>query len=174
MKKLFLLVSVFSIVFFTSCGKDDGVSLTNEIKYDGTVFVGENGLISNVGVETNTPDHYNYEFGISDGTLQLSSSGNFQFQTSSDFVLIFGASSLGTTKFNTGVFEFRSSSSASPDSNFFFGATFIDIGNNAQLSVNGGTITISGTSPNYSVVLDLTLTGGKKLEGAFIGTFEIQ
>jgi hypothetical protein len=175
MKNILLLLSIISIIGLSSCGKDEeGVTLTNELNFDGTILVGKNGLISDIGVETKTPNHYTYEFGISDGTLQLSSTGNFQFQTSSDFVLTFGASSLGTSKFNNGVFEFRSAASAVPNSNFFFDATFIDIDKNSQLSVTGGTVTISGTSPAYTVAVDLTLLGGKKVTGAFIGTFEIK
>lgn len=175
MKNFLFTLSIISIFALTSCGKDEGgVTLTNELNFDGTVLVGENGLISDIGVETKTPDHYTYEFGISDGALQLSSTGNFQFQTNADFALVFGASSLGTSQFNTGVFPFRSAASSVPNSNFFFDGTFIDINNNSQLSVTGGTVTISGSSPNYQVAVDLSLNGGKKVTGAFIGTFKIQ
>jgi hypothetical protein len=43
------------------------------------------------------------------------------------------------------------------------------------LEITGGTIKVSGTSPNFSTEYDLTLEGGKTVKGSFAGKFnEVQ
>ena len=190
MKKLPLFIAVFFMMFLLSCGEDDTVNqdddqeemeeeeeedVTNEIVFDGTTLIGTDGLIIDVGVESNiAPNHYTRKFAISDKALSVNSSGGFSFRTNAKFALVLGASSLGTNGFNTGDFQFRPSAGSVPDANFFFSSTFVDLDGVGQIAVNGGTISISGTSPDYTVKLDLTLNGGKTVEGAFVGTFDIE
>lgn len=174
MKKILILLSIVSLAVVSSCGSDDEVTdqlMVNELFFDGTSLVGENGISVDNGP---SGDHYEHAFAISDGDINYNqSSGSFQFLTSSKFILSFGAASLGNSQFSAGVFEFRPLASSVPDTNYFFDATFIDIDNSSTLSVTSGTLTVSGESPNWSLGLDLTLTGGKKVTGAFIGTFEV-
>lgn len=172
MKKLLFLLSITSIIVLSSCGSDDSTALVNELFFDGTSLMGENGIAVDVG---SSDQHYEFDFGISDGDLAYnSSSGSFQFSTSSSFVVTFGAASFGSNQFNTGTFEFRSVIDDVPENSYFFSGTFIDIENSMTLSVTDGTITISGSSPDYALEFDLILTGGKTLTGAFVGTFELE
>lgn len=172
MKNFIFFLSILAISLISSCGSDDAEDIINELLFDGTTLVGENGIAVDLG---DSESHYEFSFAISDGDINYTaSSGSFQFSTSSKFFLSFGAASLGTDQFGTGTFQFRSSVDATPDDNFFFSGTFIDIENSSTLSVTDGTITISGTSPNFTLQFDLTLTGGKKLTGAFVGTFELE
>ncbi|MFK7953346.1 MAG: hypothetical protein AB8B73_10915 [Ekhidna sp.] len=185
MKKLPLFIAVFFMITFLSCGEDDTVmqddeqeemeeeDVTNEIIFDGTTFVGTDGLLIDVGVESNiAPGHYTRKFAISDKAISVSSSGGFSIRTNAEFALLFGASSLGTDGFKTGEFQFRPTAGSVPDANFFFSGIFKS--GSSQIAVNGGTISISGTSPDYTVKLDLTLNGGKTVKGAFVGTFDIE
>jgi hypothetical protein len=183
MKNILLLLSIIFTFSMTSCGSDDSTTtpdeeelkLTNEFNFNGIVLVGENGLIKDVGVESKAPDHYTYIIGISDGAIQISSTtGNHQYLTSSSFSLTFGASAFSTSGFKTGTYTYRAAASSLPDDNFVFDGTFKDYDNSQTLSMTGGKVTISGTSPSYSISTDLTFTGGRKLTGAFIGTFEIK
>ena len=63
--------------------------------------------------------------------------------------------------------------------NFFSGSFLLDENNDKQLDdsdeidVNGGTVTITGTQPNYTVIFDLTLENGKTVKGNYSGTFEM-
>lgn len=145
----------------------------NEIIFDGTSYEGTDGLLVDVGVEANiAPDHYTRKFAIANGAVSYESTGNFSISTSASFALIFGASSLGTGEFKTGEFQFRPSAGSVPDANFFFSGMFK--ANGVWTSINGGTMTISGTSPDYTVELDITLNGGKTVTGAFVGTFDVE
>ncbi len=170
-KNLLCLLSISTIVLLSSCGSDDTEDIINEILFDGETLVGENGIVVDLG---DSEDHYEVTFAISDGDINyISSSGSFQFSTSADFYLLFGAASLGTDQFNTGTFQFRTVVDAVPDDNFFFSGSFKE-GGSPAINVTEGTITISGSSPNYTLQFDLTLTGDKKLTGAFVGTFELE
>lgn len=172
MKKILLILSVTSIALFSSCGSDDTTEeIINEIIFDGTTLVGQNGIAVDVGTNEN---HYEFNFAISDGNIIYnSSSSSFQYSNSSEFIYSFGAAALGN-QFRTGIFEFRDVIDATPNGNFFFSGTFVDITNSDQFSVTDGTITISGTSPDYTLEFDLTLTGSRAMTGAFVGTFEIE
>ncbi len=172
MKDLLSFVLILVIGVFSSCGSDDTEEIINEILFDGKTLVGENGVAVDVGSSEN---HYEFTFAISDGDINhVSGSGSIQFSTSAEFYLLFGAASLGTNQFNTGTFQFKSVIDAVPDDNFFFSGSFKEGGNSQTLNVTDGTITISGTSPNYTLQFDLTLTGDKKLTGAFVGTFTLE
>lgn len=171
MKKAILSLSVAAILLTSSCGSDDSTAaVVNELLFDGTSLEGASGIVVDIGA---TDDHYTQLFAISDGDMNYNgSTGSFQFQTSSKFFLSLGAASLGNSQFSTGTFEYRQLASSVPDVSHFYSGTFVDIDNSQTLSVTGGTITISGSSPNYTLQFDLTLTGGKKLTGAYVGTFE--
>ncbi len=173
MKNFVLFLSIISVGLISSCGNDDDTEdIINEIIFDGTTLVGENGIAVDIG---DSETHYEFNFAISDGDINyVASSESFQFSTSASFYFLFGAASLGTDQFKTGTFQFKSVIDAVPDDNFFFSTTFKEGGNSPTLSVTDGTITISGSSPNYTIQFDLTLTGGRSLTGAFVGTFEVK
>ncbi len=172
MKTLLTFFFTFFLIAISSCGSDDSTEMVvNELFFDGTSFIGGNAIAVDVG---RAEDHYEFSFAISDGDINYnSSSGSFQFSTSSQFFLSFGAAASGD-QFSTGEFEFRSVIDQAPDGNFFFSGTFVDIENSSTLSATGGTVTITGTSPNYTMVFDVTFTGGRNLTGAFVGTFELE
>lgn len=173
MKKIFLTLSIASLLIFSSCGNDDSTQdIINELFFDGTSLVGEEGIAVDRGQEEN---HYELSFAISDGNINYNaSSGGFQFSTSSKFIFSFGARSLGSSQFSAGTFEFRSVIDAVPDANYFFSGVLVDIDNSNTHSVTDGTITISGSSPDYTLQFDVTFTDGKTLTGAFVGTFELE
>lgn len=164
----------FEIIELDFDEEEEEEEVENGIIFDGTTYVGTDGLLVDVGVEADiAPNHYTRKFAISDKVLSYnSSSGNFSVRTDASFALVFGASSLGTDEFKTGEFQFRPSAGSVPDDNFFFSAMFK--ANGTWTSVNGGTMKISGTSPDYTVELDITLNGGEEVTGAFVGTFDVE
>ena len=173
MKNIFLTLSIASFLVFSSCGSDDSTQdIINELFFDGTSLVGMEGIAVDRGEDE---DHYEFAFAISDGSMNYNaSSGGFQFSTSSQFIFSFGAASLGSSQFSTGTFEFRSVIDAAPDGNYFFSGAFVDIENSSTHLVTNGTITISGSSPDYTLQFDVTFADGKTLTGAFVGTFELE
>ncbi|MEM9338276.1 MAG: hypothetical protein AAGA66_06070 [Bacteroidota bacterium] len=168
---LLLLASLFVL---SSCGNDDDATppnVPNEIVVGTQSFTGTEGLIIDIG---SLGTHYQYTIGISDATLNTSSAGGFLFSTTASFVVSFGAASFGPNQFQTGTFSFLSVIDTVPLDNYFFSGTFTNVDTGASSVMEGGTVTISGASPDFTMVFDVTLRNGEKITGAYVGSFQIQ
>ncbi len=176
LKNYTLLTLLLGLLVLSSCGDDDDddtqQDVVNELTVGGQAFTGTDGLIIDIG---SIVTHYQYTIGISDASLDVSSSGNgFRFSTSSSFLISFGAASFEPDAFQTGEFSYLSSIDTVPLDNYFFSGTFTNVDTGTTLNITGGTITISGTSPNFTVQFDVDLQGGEKITGAYVGAFDIQ
>jgi hypothetical protein len=180
MKKIVFPLSILILFSIASCKKDGEsipikeekkeIILTHEFNLDGTVLIGQNGAISDFGLSKDSL-YYNYFFGISDAKVFLNNNGSLGFLSTSKFWISFLTESYGSS-FSTGEYPFISDISSIPLKKFIKHISVVNKGK--RLPVTGGTITILGGYPTYTIVADLTLEGGKKFTGDFTGKFDIK
>ncbi|MEQ8627545.1 hypothetical protein [Ekhidna sp.] len=164
MKQLLLSISILSIIIITSCGSDDGVSVNNQITVGDQTFDIANGGFIDFGETEGITEG---AFALSDANISISSS-SFSISTSSDIRIIFSLASLGSGGLASG--DYSEGDVLSPDAGKVFFIQLIKAGENTY-SVTGGTIKLSGSSPNFTISFDLSLDGGDKLTGGFKGEF---
>ena len=165
------LFLIFSLALF-SCKNDDAdPQPINEISYGNDVYNATHGLILDYGEQAGT--HYNYDFYVSDG--KITTNGNLlNVDESVSYYVYADFKSLGTTRFSPGTYAF-SRVRQFVDKDIFVSPTLL-IRNGQAFEAfpgTGGTITISGADPNYTITYDLIFTD-KLLSGSYSGTFDIQ
>ena len=171
MRKAILLLSTVAFIFLVSCSKDDPAPIVNEVTFDGEVYTTSGGLILDSGTQGGT--HYNYNFYVTDGEISLN--GNtLEISASTNFYVYASLVSVGPDSFTPGNFEYTTSFQLI-DKNIFVAPVIYVRGESGFDSTlgTGGTITVSGSGPNYTVTYDITF-GSKILKGTYSGTFDIQ
>jgi hypothetical protein len=164
MKKFFIL-SFVALSFITSCGKDDGeIAVNNQITIGDNTYDVTNGAFIDLGEAEGLSEG---AFAIADANITASSS-SFSVGTSSTIRVIFNLASLGSGGLKPGTYSEGDVLGADAGSVFFITQIRAD---GTTYSVDGGTIKLSGTSPNYTLIFDLNLDGGSSLTGGFSGTF---
>ena len=176
-------------ILLTSCSDDtdnavDPASVQNEVRYNSTRYALQNGLLNNYG---ETANHFNIDFSVSDGAFTpfLANTGNgflITLWSVSDATVEIAAElySPGTDGFRPGTFEYTSLSEQEVDSRslvgqYFFNEAYvavdlnndIDLSEDEEIRVTGGTIRVSGTYPRYMLVYDLALANGATLRGSY-------
>ncbi len=167
MKKILLLLSVFTLIIFTSCGDDDGdsgVTVNNEITIGSSTYEITNGGFVDLGESEGTSQGV---FGIADANISISGS-QLSISTSTTIRVVVQLISVGTGGGQSG--EYELGDVLRPDAGKVFFVTQI-LADGEVLSVDSGTVTLSGSSPNFTLQYDLNLDGGDKLTGGFKGEF---
>jgi len=177
----------------TSCSlfekKDDPKPAKSEVEYNGSNYNLDQGLIVDLGAANlygNDDTHYDYDFYVSDGDIE--DNGDEVEEIQGSFGIFTECYSLGDSEFKTGTFTFvdASNDGSLSDSqrqtkyknkSVFASSVYIDANGNGILSdevpirANGGTVKVSGSSPNFTIEYDLTLANGKTLKGRRTGSF---
>lgn len=177
LQALMLLCGLFMI----SCSEDNpeddiNPSVTNAVLYDGTTYQINRGLIEDYGPDNS---HYNYDMILTDGTIGDNDVDN------ETFIFYLELFSAETSGFKTGTFTYvyeEELSEMEAGKSYFTSnsSLYIDVNNDGivndddeEISVTGGTLTISGSGANYTLVYDLTLENGKTLKGGYEGSFTV-
>lgn len=183
MKKLsiLLLVSIFSL---SSCSSDDN----NNNSSSNLNIDGQNFTITDAKATDNYRFYYDthseFEFSFADGPITVSAEPDsyYGFETeNASLSMSLAMSSLGNT-FQNGVYQFDENFDINPPSFSFFDSFTIYVdGNNDNdffdaadkiFYAVGGTVTVSGTAPNYTLVFDVTLNNGDDFQYTYNGGFD--
>lgn len=194
MKSLYpLALCAFALLSSCSEDADDPINPTaapNQVSYNATKYSLQNGLLNNYG---ETDNHYNIDFSVSDGLFIpiLNDLGNGFLTTiwlTSEATIEVAAElyAPGTDGFRTGTFEYTSLPESEVDDvrlvgQYFFNEAYVAIDTNGdveldedeEIRVIGGTIQVSGTYPRYTLVYDLALANGATLRGSYQDEFVV-
>ena len=112
-----------------------------------------------------TSEAYEASFALSDATLTPRES-SFSFSTSASIVIVFNLFSPGNTLASG---TYTKGDEISPSGSVFLDGV-VQVNGNAS-SITGGTIQFSGSAPNFTVQLDVSLSSGEQLSGGYSGTY---
>ena len=199
MKKNFYFTkwSAFAIMLgflATSCDPKDKDKTpepeTNQIQYNGTKYTLEKSLMIDYGALSlygSQDTHFNHDFYIADGNIDYQN-GQVQ-EIAGAFAVFSELVSAGTTKFNTGTFNYVDNNNDGSlnesqleakyknKSVFADAKVYIDTNGNRILSdetplkTTGGSIKVSGSGNTYTLEYNLILENGKTLKGSNSSSF---
>ena len=199
MKKNFSFTkwSAFAIILgflATSCDPKDKDKTpepeTNQIQYNGTKYTLEKSLMIDYGALSlygSQDTHFNHDFYIADGNIDYQN-GQVQ-EIAGAFAVFSELVSAGTTKFNTGTFNYVDNNNDGSlnesqleakyknKSVFADAKVYIDTNGNRILSdetplkATGGSIKVSGSGNTYTLEYNLILENGKTLKGSNSSSF---
>lgn len=181
MRKISLLLFV-AIISLSSCSSDSGGSSS------GATVNGHRFTITDAKATDNYHFYYTthseFEFALSDGTIDVTAipQSVYGFETQNASINIsLSASSLGNT-FQNGTYQFDENMESEPPAFSFFDDLTIYIDGNGDhdfydpqdtiLDAVSGTVTFSGTSPNFTVVFDVILSNGEHFQYTYNGGFD--
>ena len=170
MKKILFSLSILSILFITSCGKDDGgiaIGLSGSITYEGESISMTDGLFGEISQD----GQYAATFFLSDAPLSYDESDdNTSFE--GDILISLIIASTGDS-FQAGSYpvEFTSSKGV-----IAIVATIAGSGDQQTVVTNtatGGSVNITGSGNSYNLTFNLDFENDIKLTGNATGGFEI-
>jgi hypothetical protein len=172
MKKLLYLACLLGLISTGGC-KKEAEEPANVATLNGQSYALKKGLVLDYG--TFEDSHYNFDFFITDDAeLSIDSE-----QVNGKILIYLELFSAGDTGFKAGTFNYNSSSDI--DGQFFFryADVSVDINNDGILDLEeglmeviGGRVTVSGTSPDFTINYELSLPHNKTLKGRYSGTYE--
>ena len=184
MKKIsfFLFATIFSL---SSCSSDDNSTPSSSTDL---IVNGDNFNITDAKATDNYHFYYEthseFSFSFADGPITVSAEPNsyYGFETENASIAIsLSATSLGNT-FQSGVYQYDENFGLTPPDFSFFDDLTINIdGNNdgdfndsedTYLNAVGGSLTVNGTSPNYTIVFDVTLSNNEQFQYTYNGGFD--
>ena len=199
LRKLVFIPGMIAIAGIMSCSKDDAaetVATENDMVFDGKTYTVVDGLISDYGSYEpldggSTDTHYNYDFDVVDAPLVTITDDGETYLGAGDgttFHVYIELFSPGTSAFQAGTFSYMNEdgnpTAADIEGKFFFFAGEVELDSDGvengdldgpEYEINGGTVTVTGTSAsNYSISFDVTTSGGKTLTGSYSGTFRFE
>jgi hypothetical protein len=163
---------------------------TNQIQYNGTKYTLEKSLMIDYGALSlygSQDTHFNHDFYIADGNIDYQN-GQVQ-EIAGAFAVFSELVSAGTTKFNTGTFNYVDNNNDGSlnesqleakyknKSVFADAKVYIDTNGNRILSdetplkATGGSIKVSGSGNTYTLEYNLILENGKTLKGSNSSSF---
>lgn len=164
MKKILLSLSILSLLFFASCGSDDGPTVNNQITVGDQTFDITNGGYIDLGETEGTRQGV---FALADADISITSTPSFSVGSTSSFRIVLNLVALGSS-LSSGTYT--EGDVLSPDAGRVFFVSLLDA-DGTSYTVDSGSVEFSGTSPNFTMVFDLTLNGGTKMTGGFSGAF---
>ena len=194
-KHLYYVATLVLLIIGGCAGdNDDAVTPTtaNQVTYGNTPYSLANGLANDYRT-IDSDNHYNIDFSVSDGLfipflVDLGTGILVQLWNVSDGTIEIHAElySPGPGAFKNGTFNYTSLPESEIEDpslvgEYFFQDAYVaidtdgdqDLGEDEEIAVTGGTIQVSGTSPEYNLVYNLTLADGKTLRGSFSGEFAV-
>jgi hypothetical protein len=183
MKKLIFTFILFAT--FLSCSSDDSSdNNANGISVDGSNYIITDAkAVDNFNFFSETHSEYNFVLASSEIEITAIPGTLFGFETNNaKFALDLSIASLGTS-FQNGVYQYDENfGSDEPNFNFFDGLTIYIDGNqdgqynNPQqdkiLFATGGTVTVSGTAPNYVLAFNVMLSNNQTLNYTYNQGFD--
>lgn len=182
MKKLLVLSTVF--LFLVSCNNDDDSQQTNSsaLSINGNSYtITSAKAVDNFNFFSDTNSEYN--FILSDGTINVTAIPNSVFGFTTDNASIamnLSISALGMN-FVPGTYVYDlNQQPTEPNFNFFDGLTIYIDGNNDKdftdaqdtvLYATAGTVTVSGTGPNFTLDFNVTLSDGQNFQYSYSNGF---
>ncbi|MFD2892217.1 hypothetical protein ACFS5J_09355 [Flavobacterium chuncheonense] len=183
MKKLLVLSSIF--LFLCSCNNDDDSQSnpTTGLNINGNSYTIVNAkAVDNFNFYSDT--HAEYNFILSDGIIDVTAipSSVFGFTTdNASFAMNLSISALGMN-FVPGTYVYDLNQQLDdPNFNFFDAFTIYIDGNNDKdfidvqdtvLYATAGTVTVSGTGPNFTLAFDVTLSNGNNFQYTYGNGFD--
>ncbi len=186
MKKLLFLTTVITL-FLTSCShsSNDTAAITppstTGFSIDGTTYSNFNGkAVDNYHFSPTTESSYKFIF--SDGTINVSASpaSYCGFTTSNATMAVNLDVYSSGSAIQPGTYNFYSGSSSSAPSNYFDTfSIYLDKNGNHSISdpqdrvyhATAGTIVITGTGPNFTVNINVTLDNGNNFQYTYNSGF---
>lgn len=172
MKKLLYLACMVGLIGATSC-KKDAEGPVNQATIDGKAYTIKKGLAVDYGAYGTT--HYNYDYYLTDDANLTTGSE----QVNGTILIYMELFSSGATEFRTGTFSYNSSTDIEGQNFFRFADVLVDANNDnilddtdTYMEAIGGTVTVSGTNPNFTVAYDLSFPNNKKLVGSYTGAHQ--
>ena len=166
MKKSAIILSLFALVFIISCGDDDGgLSVNNQITIGDQTYEITNGAFIDLGSDEEGLTSSG-SFAIADAEIGFSPNG-FSISTSNSIRIVVTLISGGSEGLTSG--DYSVGDILNPSLNTFF-VQLIEA-DGTTYTTESGTISISGTSPNFTISFNLDLPEDQKLTGGFAGEF---
>jgi hypothetical protein len=177
MKKLFL--SLLIGVSLVSCSDSDRNSGGNQVNVNGTTFnITDAKAVDNFNFYSETHAEYNFVMASAPITIDAIPGTYFGFETdNAKFALNLSIAALGNT-FQNGVYQYDENMDfEQPNFNFFDGLTiYIDEDQDGfedeVLFATEGTVTVSGTAPNYVLNFDVELSNGQNFNYTYNQGFD--
>jgi hypothetical protein len=172
MKKLLYLACLLGLISAGGC-KKEAEEPANLATLDGQSYALKKGLAFDYGAFEDS--HHNFDFFITDDAdLSVNSE-----QVNGKILIYLELFSAGEAGFKTGTFTYNSSSNIDEQSFFSYADVSVDTNNDGILDfeeglmeVIGGSVTVSGSSPDFTISYDLLLPNNKNLLGSYSGTYE--
>jgi hypothetical protein len=188
--------TILTLFVICGCGGDGDDTITptgtNQVAYDNTSYSLENGLANDYGT-IDSDNHYNIDFSVSDGLfipflVDIGTGILVQLWSVSEGTIEVHAElySPGPDGFKTGTFAYTplpedEIEDPSLIGQYFFQDAYVAVdadgdqvlSEDEEITVTGGTIEVSGTSPRYTVMYNLALANGKTLRGSFSDEFAV-
>lgn len=173
-------------VTFLSCSSDDDSNSSNAdgINVDGINYtITDAKAVDNYNLFSETHSEFNFILASSDIEVTAIPGTLFGFQTNNaKFALNISMASLGTT-FENGVYQYdQNFGFEDPAFNFFDALTiYIDGNEDGQYNnpqqdklffATGGTVTVSGTAPNFVLAFNVTLSNNQTLNFTYNQGFD--
>lgn len=170
MKKIIYTLLFVSTAILTSCGSDDDSSsdddgstnLSNEISIDGEISDLTSGLVEEYGTGIEE-GYYNNDFTLS---------GEIDGEAFFLYAELFSIEE-GNDDFTVGTFVFDNDDDDNDASDYYFDTALISYDGETSTNATAGTVTISGTSPDYTFEANLTLSDGTEIEAQYSGDFTV-
>jgi hypothetical protein len=184
MKKLILTFILGAT--FLSCSSDDDSNANNSngISVDGSNYtITDAKAVDNYNFFSETHAEFNFILASSNITISAEPGSFFGFETdNAKFALDLSIAALGTT-FQNGVYQYDENFGFDdPEFNYFDGLTvYIDGNQDGQYTnpevdkifvATGGTVTVSGTAPNYILAINVTLNNNQNLNFTYNQGFD--
>jgi hypothetical protein len=168
------LLAAMAVFFLISCSDDDdaapGLAFgtgTGQVTVEATNYPLDKGLVFNYGLNTGS-DTYNFDIELYSGNLTVNPTtgitgiGNYLY-------LELHTDQSGGLANGTYTYGNATSNFALTDSELAVDYNFQTDDSSSFFNVNGGTVEVTRNGSNYTVALNLTLSGGSTLTGNYTG-----
>lgn len=165
MKQIAFILTLFGLILIQSCGSDDGdgMSIKNQLSVKGTTYDVTHGAYVDLGTASGVTQGI---LAVSDGEVSIENN-TFTVDGNSTVYFLANFAAVGNS-LEPGEYSFSDSISGII-TQAFYGVLISADG--TSLEVTEGTIELSGTAPNFTMIFNISLKGGGKLTGSFKDTF---
>ena len=195
--KIYSVMMLALMLGLSSCSKDDETETDakNTIEYDGIKSVLKKGALIDFDISSyygTTDTHLNYDFYITDGAIITDNTGQIS-DIQGKFGVWIWLESFGTTGgFKTGTYTYIDGENDASLSDaqmktkyenklFIAGAsvyintnvsTSFDNNTTQDIKIKSGSVTVSGSKPNYTITYDLVMENNKTAKGSYSAGFQ--
>jgi hypothetical protein len=163
---------ILLLSLFIACNSDEEEEEVDRTPTDG-LFYGDTELniTSSFRIEYGSDGAFtNHDFFLTDGDFSDIEAGEL---SGTSFLVYAELFSEGTT-FREGMYNYSTSRTAGE--NYFTNVSYSEVVNGEpgdEILANGGTVIITGTPEDYTIIFDVSLTNGETIRGTYSGAFPI-